>query len=238
MLTSLNRFASQWRESRRHTGFLLGKLTRRNITDEDILLFYKVPAIEVAKSIRAADPETRAEYLAKLREIFDSVKAAREDLRISAVKAAIALLPDSGMLVEELMMRFERPGDGQIHFSFLCYLDETYNIDRGFAERVPAVVRDFLMRVKAVPSEAAWMAGDFLGIHVPPDQGIPALQDVASRGSTATGREAAIVGLGRAMQKLKQDKREPIEAFLRQLSETDRSKSVRQTAEMVLNGIL
>jgi len=238
MLTSLNRFTSQLRESRRHTGFLLGKLTGRNVTDEDILLFYKVPALEVAKAMRSAEPEARAEYLRKLREIFDSVKASREDLRISAVKVAIALLPDSGVLVEELMMRFERPGDSQIHFSFLCYLDETYNIDRGFAERVPAVVRDFLMRVKAVPSEAAWMAGDFLGIHVPPDQGIPALQDVASRGSTATGREAAIVGLGRAMQRLKQDKREPIEAFLRQLSETDRSKSVRQTAEMVLSGIL
>jgi hypothetical protein len=238
MLSSLSRFAHQFREGRRHTGFLLGKLTGMNISDEDILLFYKVPALEVAKVMRPADPQVKAEYLGKLREIFDSVKASREDLRISAVKVAIALLPDSAVLVEELMMRFERPDDNQIHFSFLCYLDETYNIDRGFAERVPAVVRDFLMRVKAAPSEAAWMAGDFLGIHVPPDQGIPALQDVASRGSTATGREAAVVGLGRAMQRLKPDKRESIEAFLRQLSETDRSKSVRQTAEMVLNGIL
>jgi len=238
MLTSLTRFAHHFRDSRRHTGILIDKLTGTHVADEDILVFYKVPALEVAKVMRAAEGEIRHEYLRKLKEIFDSVKAAREDLRISAVKVAIALLPDSAPLVEELMMRFERPGDNEIHFSFLCYLDETYNIDRGFAEKVPAVVRDYLMRVKSAPSEAAWMAGDFLGIHVPPDKGIPALQDVASRGSTATGREAAIVGLGRAMQRIKPDKRGSIEAFLRQLSQTDRSKSVRQTAEMVLNGIL
>ncbi len=204
--------------------------------EEDLVRFHLMPVSEVVRELRARPDHMREELEEHLRRFFDSEHVVIEQRRVAAAKMTIALLPRTGVLIREVLFTFDRHELYPVHFAFLCYMDEVPDIS--FGRDVPYLLREYLSRVKLNKGHSAWTAAMILGEHVHPERGVELLEEVARHGGTATGREMAVVGLGKALRRVHDDVRTQIQELVRGIASGDRSKSVRAAAESVIQGIV
>jgi hypothetical protein len=119
-----------------------------------------------------------------------------QSVRLRAVKALVAGLPETLSLIQGFLADYSGPHSYEVQFSLFCYLDRTDLPRRkGTRPRVLAMVRDYMLRAKRDTARAAWMAGDLLGDHWGTLEAIDTLLFVSRHAKHQAGKEAALHGL-------------------------------------------
>lgn len=190
---------------------------------------------ELAATTRTLTNDTRQVLLSAAESALRNPRLG-ESNRVAAVKVTIALLPDSEALLERVLGTRDRGSDYENHFTLFCFLDVVQEIPEleQQARRIPRIVGNYLMSVRADTALAAWMASDLLGDHWHGDECIDILQQVLEKGRSSVARRAAVHGLAHRLSTSKGRSRVRITTALRNAERCDRNQTVRSYAHLVL----
>ncbi len=169
-------------------------------------------------------------YLADWCEQFTvKILSGDEELRVRVVRSLVSLLPDSLGIIETWL---SDPSLHEIHFTLFCYLDWVAKYPRffDFKRATLHLVEAFLLNVRRNSGSAAWMAGDLLGDHWPPNESALVLAHVLKNARHVAGRRGAFHGVEMllARQDLTCVSRGHVLGSLQKLTEKDRSKAFRR----------
>jgi hypothetical protein len=210
------------------------------------------PIVSHLKSLLSLDPVTSnfediakkiRKYLLEIcnKAFRNEVTRKNEPTRVACSKVLVALVPDSINAIKYWINRSTGKQIREIHFSLFCFLDDIPDLPGGkaFAEEIPAIIEDYLLKINTETAYAAFMAGDLLGDHWEPDVALPILMKVAKEAKYWVGRENAIGGLEHLFHNFKKSKikRDQIFNTIRTISKNDRSENVRISAKLVLDRI-
>ncbi|HUU60146.1 MAG TPA: hypothetical protein VMZ50_11425 [Phycisphaerae bacterium] len=161
-----------------------------------------------------------------------------EEQRVGAVKLIVALLPDSAETILSWVKSKTGRGVHEVQFTLFCFLDQARFLPGAerFAIKVPQIVEDYLNHVRAETSQAAWMAGDLLGDHLPVSDGLPVLLRSARSAKFVAGRAGALHGLEHVLGRLKVGsyRSNRVVTLLREISVHDKSLRLRAIALYLL----
>ena len=120
---------------------------------------------DVFAAVAALEDGDKARLFEVSRSALAASSPSREvDLRVSSVRAIVALLPLSLNFITELLGKFSGKQDFETHYTLFCYLDwvqrmpEAASLKRG----VLPLLEGYLMRVPRATARAVWMAFDLL----------------------------------------------------------------------------
>lgn len=219
--------------------------TMENPNSQDQLIYMAeqndVPELAVLAS-KLAVPARRRLLAAIEYQMNQPDTRALERARVALAKLLIAMVPDSWRIIRSLIQdRGGTRASQEVRFSLFCFLDELPRLTggRGLTSEAASLVGDYLRRVQSNTGHAAWMAGDLLGDHWDPSEGVPILIDVLTSGKYAEGRLAALHGLEHAMAKADCTGRlrDSIRRAVSQTASNDRSGRVRESAKRVSDGV-
>jgi len=195
---------------------------------------------DVLLAVAALDDGDKARLFEVSRAALADIQSNRErDLRVSAVRAIVALLPLSLDSITELLRNFAGKQDYETHYTLFCYLDWTQQMPEAASLKrcVLPLLEGYLMLVSRETARAAWMASDLLGCHWDATEALPILLRTARQARHATGRKASVFGLEDVLAALPSQSphREEIFNVLRQVSLHDRAPAVRREVETIWN---
>lgn len=193
---------------------------------------------DVLLAVAALDDGDKARLFEVSRSALAGIKSNRErDLRVSAVRAIVALLPLSLDSITELLRNFSGTQDYETHYTLFCYLNWTQRVPEAASLKrsVLPLLEGYLMRVPRETARAAWMASDLLGCHWDATEALPILLRTARQAGHAAGREAAVLGLEKVLAGLPAQSSHlgGILDVLWQVSLYDRVPAVRREAETI-----
>ena len=193
---------------------------------------------DVLPIVAALGDSKKVELLEISRSVLVGIQSSQEvELRVSAVRAIVALLPLSLDYITELLRKFSGKQDFETHFTLFCYLD--------WAQRMPAAPHlkksvlplaiCYLYLVPRATARAVWMAADMLACHWEVSEALPILLEIARQAGHATGRHAAVLGLEKVLAGLppQSESRAEILAVLWQVFLHDRVPAIRHEAETI-----
>lgn len=188
--------------------------------------------------VATLDDGKKARLLEISRSALAGIQSSKEqDLRISAVRAIVALLPLSLDYITELLRKVSGKQDYETHYTLFCYLDWTQRMPEAASlkRRVLPLLEGYLMLVPRATARAAWMASDLLGCHWDVAEALPILLRTAQQAGHAAGREAAVLGLEKVLAGLPAQSPclEEILNILWKVSLHDRVPAIRREAETI-----
>ncbi len=193
---------------------------------------------DVLLKVAALNDGEKAQLLEISRSAIAGIQSRLEvDVRVSAVRAIVALLPLSLDYITELLKKFSGKQDFETHYTLFCYLDWTQRMPNapGLKHSVLPLLEGYLMMVPRATAWAAWMAFDLLGCHWEMSEALPILLRTARQARYATGRSAAVSGLEDVLAGLppQSEYRDEILDVLWQVFLHDRVPAVRREAETI-----
>ena len=195
----------------------------------------------LATALAGLDAHNRGEIIEQLALMFsESSSLADEDLRVVAVKVAIALLPQTAPLITDALERRERLNDFELHFSLFCFLDEVPSAHGASIPSfsVPRLIAEYLDSINTDAAQAASMAADLLADHWDVQEGTAVLLRILADGRSEAGRVAAVQGLATAASRgASGDLRESILLALHRAARDNRSQTVREWAALELRRV-
>ena len=205
------------------------------LVDMDIL---RTDYEDVLPVVAALSDSKKAELLEVSRVALAGIQSSREvDLRVSAVRAIIALLPLSLDYITELLKKFSGKQDFETHYTLFCYLDWVQRMPDApyLKKRVLPLVICYLYLVPRTTARAVWMAADMLACHWEVSEALPILLEIARRAGQAAGRQASVLGLEKVLAGLPPQShyRDEILDVLWQVSLHDRVPVIRREAETI-----
>jgi hypothetical protein len=191
---------------------------------------------KLARVLAGSSPAERRRYVKEVDRRMAGRFRRTESERIGAAEMFVALLPESLPVLEKWLTTVQDRWDYELHFSIFCFLGDaqTLPIQPSVLVSLSAAVTRYLSTVRVPTARAAWMAGDLLGVHWNQPEALPALVEVALQGTYAEGREAALYGLERRVDR--PTDRATVLQTLRRVSEQDRSRRLRRHAKRILSG--
>ena len=215
---------------------ILADLNRR-VGGDILVLNYAHVIAQIAR----LNPEEKTHLLAYCVAALRDERARKDErLRITTVRAVVALLPLSLEMVADLLVNFSSKHDYEIHFTLFCYLDWTQEMPDALplTKSVLPLVENYLLQVPRETARAAWMAVDMLGDHWDTTEALPVLINVARNARHSVGREGGILGLEKALERLtvENSASHDVLEVLQGVSFTDRSRRVREEAQSVILG--
>jgi hypothetical protein len=181
-----------------------------------------------------SSPKRRLLSLRCAQGLSDPRITQEEAIRVFLAKLISALVPDSVEWLSDLLDPNPKASLAEVQFSLFCFLDVVKH--DGVSERraVLHLVEQYLMTISKGSADAAWMAGDLLGDHLPLEESLGVLISAASHGRHAAGRLASIHGLSHALPRATKRQQWAIVEALRQVVLKDRSAKVKHYASSVL----
>lgn len=158
------------------------------------------------------------------------------NIRVPLVHILVGLMPDSWQTIKKWLTKKRDRYDYEIHFTLFCALDfvpELPNTKRLLKE-IPEYVGDYLENVKTDTASAAWAAGDLLGNHWVLEQSLPVLFKAVKKAKYVSGRKQVFRGLEYAYRNTRGAIRRQIMNMLKEISETDRSRQIRESARFIV----
>ncbi len=201
-----------------------------------IELAHEKQASVLALLISEMSTNSRNTLLAAIKyQMNQSQLVAVERTRVALTRLLVALVPESWSVIRSLIQ--QRKGNRlseEVRFSLFCTLDDLPGLAGGaeYSSDAACLVGDYLRCAKSRVAQAAWMAGDLLGDHWDPHEGVPILIDVLKNGKYAEGRLAALHGLEQAMGHPHSQSRNigDIRQVISFVANDDRSSRVRAVA--------
>lgn len=163
-----------------------------------------------------------------------------ESVRVASAKLLVCQIPQSlDLICKCLEARGDRL-DFELHFSLFCFLDWVNRFRHSERTRkvILALVAKYLDTIDRSTAKSAWMAGDLLGDHWPLPSCVPVLTRAARMARFAEGRLGALHGLAHALTRTVHSTvtHRLITETLVKVSQTDRSKRIRETAFGIVAG--
>lgn len=204
---------------------------------------YLTPLEALAARIQSLDLDSRQTLLSLCDSAFSNVtQRLHEATRVAAAKCMVALVPYSGDTIIRWIKSTSGRGIYEVHFSLFCFIDRIPDMPDSdeLAGRVPALIEQYLLTVKSKAAFAAWMAGDLLGDHWQIEHTLPVLQKAAEQARFVAGRSGALHGLAHIFNRLPvgDPARDFTFALIRKRANEDRSRKLRDTAKLILEGKL
>ena len=196
---------------------------------------------DIVESIKRLEPSAREKLLQICEQAFQEENFRKhEPTCIACAKVFIALVPESIGSIKKWVKKSSGKSIHEVHFSIFCFLDNILHLpnNQGFAREIPSLVEEYLTNIKSNTARAAFMAGDLLGDHWEMNEALPVLIRIAKKAKYSAGRDSALHGLGHIMSQLSNfdSDKKLILQLLRNIAQHDRSKIVRFTAELLLEG--
>lgn len=154
--------------------------------------------------------------------------------RVAVVRAIISLLPESLMIVKELVNKHSNKSDYETHFTLFCYLNWAQDIAEPpiLKRDVLLILENYLLTVSYQTARAVWMVADLLGNHWNVAEALPLLLRTAQEAKYSVGRRGSVMGLENILGELPvtTNDHKNILKVLQTISHTDKSKYVKEDA--------
>ena len=163
-----------------------------------------------------------------------------DDTRLGMLEVLVGLLPDSAEVLKRWLGRWSGGYVYEVHFSLFViigYIGENCGAE-SFAKEIPHLVEAYLKDVPRETGFGAWKAGDLLGDHWRLDEAVPVLIRSAQSARFVAGRAGALHGLAHALSRRPEvsPHLRTIRRVLREVVKSDRSESIRESAQWILDG--
>jgi len=132
-----------------------------------------------------------------LKNIKEASKIRNKNNRVILVKLILTFLPQTKAEIIKILTQRNSRLDFELHFTIFCFLDQIREIRQSGKRKfnVPEIIEDYLMKIKDNTCQAAWMAGELLGVNWDKKNALTVLKKVFFKAKNKTGKEAGLYGL-------------------------------------------